>query len=145
LATIQKVPKLILIQFWLSHGHFHHISVLLILFYYNWSRAMSSLAGTVVNYAFVCFNAQVWRYRHLAKNSAQTCARGRLELAVRCECLHHVEGLTVTLRWRTAIKALFLCFEYVKCYWRFCVMNLYTMSLLFITLTEFVSRAVWRP
>ena len=140
MATIQKVPKLILIQFWLSHGHFHHISVLLILFYYNWSRAMSSLAGTVVNYAFVCFNAQVWHYQHLAKNSAQTGPSWTC-----CECLLHVEGLTVTLRWRTTIKVLFCCFEYVKCYWGFCVMNLFTISLLFITLTEFVSRAVWRP
>jgi len=71
---------------------------------------MSSLAGTVVIYAFVCFNAQVWRYRHLAKNSAQTDARGRLELAVRCECLLHVEGLIVTLRWRTAINSSILGF-----------------------------------
>ena len=54
--------------------------------------------------------------RHLAKNSAQTGARGRLELAVGCERLLRVEGLTVTLRWRTAIKALFLCFGF--CYVR---------------------------
>jgi hypothetical protein len=40
--------------------------------------------------------------------------RGGLELAVSCEHLLHVEGLIVTLIWRTAIKALFLCFEFCQ-------------------------------
>ena len=31
---------------------------------------------------------------------------------VGCKYLLHVEGLIVTLRWRTAIKALFLCFGF---------------------------------
>jgi hypothetical protein len=33
---------------------------------------------------------------------------------VRCERLLHVEGLTVTLRWRTAIQALFFCFGFCQ-------------------------------
>ena len=60
--------------------------------------------------ASVCFNARMLRCRHLAKNTAQTGAIGRLELAVGCQCLLRVQGLTVTLRGRTTIKALFLCF-----------------------------------
>ena len=62
------------------------------------------------------------------KSIYQTGARDRIELAVRCERLLHVEGLTVTLRRRTAIKVLFLCFG-------FCQMHIgisYTLSLPFL-------------
>ena len=55
------------------------------------------------------------------KNSVQTSARGGLELAVSCEHLLHIEGLIVTLIWRTAIKALFLCLEFCQVHARiFC-------------------------
>ena len=40
------------------------------------------------------------------------CYRDRLKLTVRCEFLLRDEGLTVTLRRRTAINALFLCWEF---------------------------------
>ena len=47
------------------------------------------------------------------KNTAQTGDRGRLELAVECTSVRSVLKASLWLRWRTAIKALFLCcFEF---------------------------------
>ena len=62
------------------------------------SSVFNSFLMFLISPAFVCFSARMWRYRHLAKNTAQTGARGRLELEVGCERLLPVEGLDVTLR-----------------------------------------------
>lgn len=103
-------------NFWIKLKYFSYKWFAILFFFGKFKTVLVRFPCQIYFIIFKYYNAAVFlnvqRYfdQYLAIKSAQTDVKSHLKHLVKQECLLHVKVLIATLRWRTAIQVLFICF-----------------------------------